>query len=65
MVIDKIYVRHCMLFVFKFDKTAAKMKNMIDEVYRSVESISMCRCHEWFAKFTERWLWLDRQTMLY
>lgn len=50
MAVDKIHVRHCMLFLFNLGKTASKAKKMIDEAYGD-GSVGSSTCREWFAKF--------------
>lgn len=49
-IADKIHVRHCIIFLFNFGKSAAETKRMIDEEYGK-DSIGMSTVREWFAKF--------------
>lgn len=46
---DKIYVRHCMLFLLNFGKSAAETKKTIDEAFGE-DSVGTSTIREWFAK---------------
>lgn len=49
MAVNKIDVRHCILFLFKLDKTGAETK-IIDADFENF-LLRSSTCCEWFAKF--------------